>query len=94
MAQRHDRNEEPPDGIIPRPASFPVRRSEGIVHVTVPVDWPESIPHQGGTFHQTGKLGHRASDKMQAAEYEAVDEDGRMTGERVWLLGDGTILEE
>jgi hypothetical protein len=94
MAQRQDDKEQPPGGIIPRPATFEVRRPEGTVYVTVPVDWPESIRHQGKAFHQTGRLGHRASDKTQAAEYEAVDGQGRRTGERVWLLDDGTVLGE
>ena len=93
MARPTD-NTDPPGGIVPRPATFPVRRPEGTVYVTVPVDWPRSIRHGGKTFHQTGKLGHRAGDKTQAAEYEAADEDGRRTGERVWLLDDGTVVEE
>jgi hypothetical protein len=60
----------------------------------VPVDWPEGIRHEGKTFYPTGKLGHRVSDKVQAAEYEAVDGDGRRSGERVWVLDDGTVVEE
>jgi hypothetical protein len=81
-----------PQGIVRRPVTFPVRRSEGTVYVTVPVDWPERIRHQGKMFRPTGKLGHRVSDKTQAAEYEAVDGEGRRTGERLWLLDNGTRL--
>jgi hypothetical protein len=93
VAQRQDDTEKSA-GIISRPATFPVRRPEGRIDVTVPVDWPLSIRHDGKTFHQTGKLGHRASDKTQAAEYEAVDREGHRTGERVWLLADGTVAED
>lgn len=94
MAQRQGDTEKSQGGIVERPATFPVRRPDGTVFVTVPVDWPQSIRHRGKSFHQTGKLGHRASDKTQAAEYEAVDGEGRRTGERVWLLADGTVAEE
>jgi hypothetical protein len=93
MAREHD-STDVRGGIVPRPATFPVRRPEGTVLVTVPVDWPQSIRHDGKKFHQTGKVGHRASYKTQAAEYEAVDGEGRRTGERVWLLDEGTVLEE
>jgi hypothetical protein len=94
VAQRQDDAGEPPESIVPRPATFPLRRPEGTVYVTVPVDWPTSIRHGGKVFYATGKLGHRARDMAQAAEYEAVDGQGRRTGERVWLLADGTATEE
>jgi hypothetical protein len=93
VAQQDDAGESP-DNIVPRPATFPVRRPEGTVYVTVPVDWPRSTRHCGRTFCATGKLGHRARDNTQAAEYEAVDGEGRRTGERVWLLDDGTVTED
>jgi hypothetical protein len=80
--------------IRPGPATYPVRTPRGTIRVTVPVDWPQSIRHEGMTFIATGKIGHRASDRMQAAEYEVVDDEGRRTGRRVWLLADGTITEE
>lgn len=67
---------------------------EGTVDVTAWVDWPENICHGGMTFYPTGKLGCRVSDKSKTAEYEAVDGDGRRTGERVWLLKDGTVMAE
>jgi len=60
----------------------------------VPVDWPESIRHGNRTYYLTGKIGHRISDQAQAAEFEAVDEEGRRTGERIWLHNDGTVSEE
>jgi hypothetical protein len=94
MARRDDEPAEPPNRIVRRLATFPVRFLNRTVHVTVPVDWPESIHHDGKTYYQTGKLGHRLGDQAQAAEYEAVDGEGRRTGERVWLLDDGTITED
>jgi hypothetical protein len=94
MARKDDDPEEPSKRIVRRPATFPVRFQNKIVHVTVPVDWPESIHHDGKTYYQTGKFGHRLGDQTQAAEHEAVDGEGRRTGERVWLLDDGTITED
>jgi hypothetical protein len=94
MAQPQNDADELPNGIVPRPATFPLRRPEGTVHVAVPVDWPQSIRHGGKTFYLTGKLGHHARHKTQAAEYEAVDGHGHRTGERVWLLADGTVTED
>jgi len=94
MASRNDDPDEPPKRIVTRLATFPVRFQNRIVHVTVPVDWPESIHHDGKRYYQIGKLGHRLGDQAQAAEYEAVDGEGRRTGERVWLLDDGTITED
>jgi len=91
-APRHDNIDDPPDAITPHPATFPITPTAGTVHV--PVDWPGSIRHGDRTYNLTGKIGHRISDKAQAAEYEAVDEDGHRTGERVWLHKDGTVTEE
>jgi hypothetical protein len=94
MARADDSLDPPPSGVIRGPTTFPVRRPEGTVHVTVPVNWPPSIQHNGMTCYPTGKLGHRPGDQAQAAEYEAVDGEGRRTGERVWLLGDGTVTAD
>ncbi len=94
MAPRDDDPAEPPNRIVRRLATFPVRFQNRIVHVTVPVDWPERIHHDGKAYYQTGKLGHRLGDRTQAAEYEAVDGGGCRKGERVWLLDDGTITED
>jgi hypothetical protein len=76
MAQRHE-STGPPNRIVPRQATFPVRRPERTTYVTVPVDWPERIRYSGKTYVLTGKRGHRVSDEAQAAEYEAVKHPGR-----------------
>ena len=94
MARADDELDQVPNGFVRGPATFPVRRPEGTVFVTVPVNWPPSVRHGGKTFFQTGKLGHRVGDQAQAAEYEAVDGQGHRTGERVWLLDDGTVTED
>lgn len=92
MARRDANPNEPPNRIVTRLATFPVRFQNRTVHVTV--DWSQSIHHDGKRYYQTGKLGHRLGDQAQAAEYEAVDGEGRRRGERVWLLDDGTITED
>jgi hypothetical protein len=94
MARNDGDSDRPPNGFVRGPATFPVRRPEGTIYVTVPGNWPPSIRRNGKRYYQTGKLGHRRSDQAQAAEYEAVDGQGRRTGERVWLLDDGTMTEE
>ena len=56
--------------------------------VSVPIDWPATIQHQGRRYRETGTLGYRVADSVQAAEYE----DAR--GRRVWLTADGAAEEE
>jgi hypothetical protein len=82
--------------------THPVRRADGsIVRVSVPADFPPSFAHDGRLYAETGKLGYRVSDRVQAAEYEAVDltvssasRHPVWLGERVWLAADGTLSPE
>jgi hypothetical protein len=62
-------------------ATIPMRRRGKTVEATVPADWPDGIRHEDKMFKTTSKVVNRTSDKAQAAEYEAVNEDSHRTRE-------------
>jgi hypothetical protein len=82
--------------------TYPHRMSDGSIRqVSIPVDWPRTLTYQGRLYAETGKLGYRIADRVQAAEYEAndlaVSSAGRhpvWLGHRVWFADDGTISPE
>src|SRR4051794_11705720 len=72
-----------------------------IRHISVSVDFPPSVVYRGRRYYETGRLGYRISDRVQAAEYEAADLAVSSTvthrvwlGERVWMAADGTVSPE
>jgi hypothetical protein len=79
--------------------THPVRMSNGTIrHVSVPVDFPTSLTYEGRLYAETGRLGYRISDRVQAAEYGAVELVASSTGrhlvwlgKRIWMAVDGAI---
>lgn len=56
--------------------------------------WPTSFRWNGSMWEATGKKGTNRSSKEESREYEKVDKDGKMTGERAWRTSSGKISPE
>lgn len=53
--------------------------------------FPSSVEHESVLYWATGKVGTNDKSGLPAAEYEGR---GRSKGYRIWLLSDGTIVDE
>lgn len=54
---------------------------------------PTSLTHGGKKYTSTGKVGKTSSGEA-SHEYEAVDNEGRRTGARVWRTASGKVIPD
>lgn len=53
-----------------------------------------SLRYRGKEYYSTGKSGTNNATGVKVYEYEAVDDDGRRTGERIWVDARGNIYPD